>query len=54
MPRTTKSSTPTRWEYLRKNNFWGEPEELNKLGREGWELISVAEDGTFMFKRPLI
>jgi hypothetical protein len=56
-----------RWEHCALSNVIGETPQnelassINKLGREGWELISVgsiAESGTttktvFYFKRPL-
>lgn len=46
-----------RWEYLRKSvaNDLTET-ELNFLGSEGWELVSVMESRmriTYIFKRPL-
>jgi len=44
--------TATRWEYLRENRMWGEEEKLNKLGSDGWELVAMTSDGTFLFKRP--
>lgn len=28
-----------KWEYLRTES--GQPDELNKLGEEGWELINI-------------
>ena len=57
----------TRWEHCALTNVISETPQnelassINKLGREGWELISVgsiAESGTtnktvFYFKRPL-
>ncbi len=46
-------SKPQRWEYRREDRMWGEPEKLNQLGGQGWELVVVTDDGTFMFKRPL-
>lgn len=57
----------TRWEHLALTNVIGETPKnelassINKLGREGWELVNVGnttESGTttktvFYFKRPL-
>ncbi len=65
-----------KWEYLTLNSNWNHvgggrripPEEFTKLGREGWELVSVVgychgqdEFGNalnfirdYFFKRPLL
>lgn len=53
-----KSSLPARknWEYkiVRERNI-GLEEELNKLGSEGWEMVSAVRDSNdwikFIFKR---
>ena len=59
--------TPTAWQHLALTHNLGETPKselaasINKLGREGWELVSVgniAESGTttktvFYFKKPL-
>jgi hypothetical protein len=49
----------TKWEYKRVNAEWfvGES-EMNTLGTEGWELVSVTlhsgvDNATAYFKRPL-
>lgn len=40
----------TQWEYTRASNpTW---QELNDLGDEGWELVSVDSYGLAIFKRP--
>lgn len=43
-----------RWEYRIETS--GDVDQLNKLGTEGWELVSVASPGHFVlhhyFKRP--
>jgi hypothetical protein len=50
-----------KWEYLVKG-FGGDKSlaaieaTANELGRDGWELASASQDGTFLtliFKRPL-
>ncbi len=46
----------TQWEYLRAGEL--EKEELNQLGLEGWELVSVIlyqslENRVYFFKREL-
>ncbi len=67
--RSTKQVKPSAkgWEHLALTNVIGETPKnelassINKLGREGWELLSVGnvtESGTttktvFYFKRPL-
>lgn len=34
-----------KWEYLHKfHNDYQEVVDLDKLGKEGWELVSVTED----------
>ena len=59
--------SPTAWQHLALTNVIGETPKselaanINKLGREGWELVSVdslAESGSttktvFYFKKPL-
>lgn len=56
------------WEYLvlnRQGGMWSDDrtdgrqptEKLTGLGKEGWELVSVAYDGSgynFYFKRPVV
>jgi Domain of unknown function (DUF4177) len=46
-----------RWEYhilkLRlEANIREAAEELNRLGRDGWELIGTMNNGPFILKRP--
>ena len=46
-----------KWEYLSKllYRFRENEEELNRLGKEGWELVAVWENGHGMtFKRPVL
>ncbi len=45
----------TQWEYTTTTSTIGKPAELNKLGAEGWELVTVLTDGlsaTYFLKRP--
>jgi hypothetical protein len=65
--RDKKKSLTTRWQHLALTNVIGETPKselarnINKLGREAWEMVSVGniiESGTttktiFYFKRPL-
>lgn len=45
----------TRWEYLEVSEraVWAADDNdwLNKLGQNGWELVSV-DNGVFYFRRP--
>lgn len=45
------------WEYMVTYLYHDEfQRELNKWGREGWELVSVVKDGTYncFLKRPRV
>jgi len=41
------------WEYrlLQPNRFENSVEQLNVLGKEGWELVGVSPEAGFIFKR---
>jgi hypothetical protein len=43
------------WEYrlVQRNRFEDSVEQLNALGKEGWELVSVSPDEGFLLKRRL-
>jgi hypothetical protein len=53
---TYRRITVQKWEYKVVGHTLAE-EELNRLGREGWELVVVAGAGsvncTMFFKRPV-
>ena len=62
VPPARANTNPQKWEYICfKGYVWGsgpiEPESVtataNKLGREGWELVSGDGRGNYCFKRPL-
>ena len=42
------------WEYLRVSweDIHDDHDELNRLGADGWELVTILSDG-WVFKRPL-
>jgi hypothetical protein len=43
----------TEWEYCRRMLFvWGKIEEMNRMGREGWEVCGLWFFFVY-FKRPL-
>jgi hypothetical protein len=50
VPQVRAGTEPTRWEYYCVSTGEGLTSTLNKLGAEGWELVSMApaEAGTFL------
>ena len=49
------SNEPTQWEYKTLNSIEtaSHPEELNKLGQQGWEVTGIAGTGN-AFKEQII
>lgn len=49
-----QSATAIQWEYAVKHTDSAEkaPANLNELGAQGWELVSVTEGGWAYLKRP--
>jgi hypothetical protein len=48
----SQSNTSVRWEFMRVTDFW----QLNELGEQGWELVSVTDSNArmnFFLKRRL-
>ena len=42
-----------KWEYKMVKNIMMTEDELNRLGREGWELVTYNyDDNRYIFKRP--